>query len=183
MKNVIIVGAARSGKTTLAKKISKELGWSAISVDALISAFQEVFPQLNIKHHSQCHSLITPFVISYLKAITQNYSETHFVIESYHLLLKEITENLDKNLFKTIVLGYPRLEPEEVFKNIRKYDKSSDYTQWMSDEDILNMAIRHVQCSKNFARESKELGLEFIDTSYDREKVFEEIVSKIKIIL
>lgn len=180
MKNIIIVGAARSGKTTLAKKINQDLGLSVVSVDAMITAFQEVFPELNIRHHGACRHLITPFAISYIKDLTNNYSDVGFVVESYHLQLKDISEKLDKNLFKTIVLGYPQLTPKEVFNNIRKFDRPSDYTHWMSDEDILNMAKRHVQSSQNFAKESKELGFDFVDTSYNREKVLIGLLDELK---
>ena len=48
-KNILIIGAARSGKTTLAKKIVKEKGYNLISIDDIVSGF-EAFPQLNIRH-------------------------------------------------------------------------------------------------------------------------------------
>lgn len=38
-KNILIIGVARSGKTSLAKKFVKEKGYSIISIDNLISRF------------------------------------------------------------------------------------------------------------------------------------------------
>ena len=50
-KNILIIGAARSGKTTLAKKIAKEKGYSLICIDDLVSGLQ-AYPELNISHNS-----------------------------------------------------------------------------------------------------------------------------------
>lgn len=48
-KNILIIGAARSGKTTLAKKFSKEKGYNLISIDNIVSGF-EAYPELGIYH-------------------------------------------------------------------------------------------------------------------------------------
>ena len=48
-KNILIIGAARSGKTTLAKRFSKK-GYNLISIDDIVSGF-EAFPELNIRHY------------------------------------------------------------------------------------------------------------------------------------
>ncbi len=49
MKNIIIAGPSRAGKSTLARKINEELNYYVISVDKLVAVFQGVYPQLNIK--------------------------------------------------------------------------------------------------------------------------------------
>ena len=49
MKNIIIAGPSRAGKTTLARKINEELNYFVISVDKLVATFQGAYPQLNIK--------------------------------------------------------------------------------------------------------------------------------------
>ena len=39
MKNIIIVGSSRAGKTTLAKRLNEELGCFVISLDKLVATF------------------------------------------------------------------------------------------------------------------------------------------------
>lgn len=67
-KNILIIGAARSGKTTLAKKIAKEKGYSLISVDDIVSGL-EVYPELQIHHDGDAVDTakrLAPFLIKYL---------------------------------------------------------------------------------------------------------------------
>ncbi len=47
MKNIIIVGTSRSGKTTLAKMLHDELNYFVISIDKLVAVFQNAYPELN----------------------------------------------------------------------------------------------------------------------------------------
>ncbi|RKJ38881.1 hypothetical protein D7X94_14610 [Acutalibacter sp. 1XD8-33] len=49
MKNVIIVGPSRAGKTTLAKRFHEELGYFVISLDKLVATFHAAYPQLDIR--------------------------------------------------------------------------------------------------------------------------------------
>ncbi len=49
MKNIIIAGPSRSGKTTLARKIHAECGGFVISLDKLVAIFAEAYPQLNVR--------------------------------------------------------------------------------------------------------------------------------------
>ena len=49
MKNIIIAGPGRSGKSTLARMISEDLGYYIINSDKLVSVFQNAYPDLNIR--------------------------------------------------------------------------------------------------------------------------------------
>lgn len=64
-KNILIIGAARSGKTTLAKKLAKEKGYSLISIDDIVSGF-EAYPELEIHHDGDVNDTakrLAPFLI------------------------------------------------------------------------------------------------------------------------
>ena len=66
-KNILIIGAARCGKTTLARKLNKEYGYSVISIDDIVSGLSS-YPELNI-HHDGDDNLTTknlgPFLEKY----------------------------------------------------------------------------------------------------------------------
>lgn len=184
MKNIVIIGAARSGKSTLAQMIHKDFGLSIVCVDSIISAFQNTFPNLNISHtHGRtCKSLITPFVSEYANALMYNHPNERFVIEGYHLTLDEnIKQLFPKRLFDIIVLGYPQLTPEQVLKNVRQYEGEADYTCALSDDELLSITSRHVQYSQEFQRMSQVLGLTFIDTSYNRPQVLKNVLDRLKV--
>ena len=49
MKNILIVGPSRSGKSTLANMIHEETGSYVISIDKLVAVFQNAYPGLDIR--------------------------------------------------------------------------------------------------------------------------------------
>ena len=74
-KNILIIGAARSGKTTLAKRFSKEKGYNLISIDDIVSGF-EAYPDLKIHHDGDAvdtGTRLAPFLIKYLTELSEEY--------------------------------------------------------------------------------------------------------------
>ncbi len=66
-KNILIIGTARSGKTTLAKKLAKEKGYSLISIEDIVSGL-EAYPELQIHHDGDVFDTarrLAPFLIKY----------------------------------------------------------------------------------------------------------------------
>ncbi len=180
MKNIVVLGAARSGKSTLAREICHKFGFGIVSIDAMISAFEEIYPQIGIGHHKDCKKLITPFVAAYLNALIYNHPQENFVVEGYHIALDDAVKIFDAKLFDIIVLGYPKLSPEEAFCNIRKYERPYDYTTAMSDEELLSVAKRHVAHSKKCEEDCRLLKLPFYDTSFDRQYVLAKIINTLQ---
>lgn len=178
MKNILILGVARSGKTTLANMIANRYGFSIIDIDAFIGAFKENYPNLGFDYHSKSNHLVAPFVASYVNAFMYHYPNLNFVIEGYHIKLADAVKLFGDKL-EIIVLGYPQLTGEQVLANVRKYEGQLDYTRDISDEELLKVVSRHVEYSKKFEKECKELGLNFYDTSYNRENILNKIIDKL----
>jgi uridine kinase len=86
-KNILIIGAARTGKTTLSRRIDKEFGHSIINLDDIISSLKEAFPELGIKHDyddMKISARFAPFLINYLKELSEGpnfYNNAKYVIE------------------------------------------------------------------------------------------------------
>ena len=178
MKNILILGSARSGKSTLASLLAEKFGFSVVDVDAFIGAFKENYPDLGFDYHSKNNHLIAPFVTSYVNALTYHYPNLNIVVEGFHIKLAD-AKKLFGDKFEIVVLGYPKLSGEQVLANVRKYEGKFDYTKAISDEELLKIVSRHVEYSKNFETECKELGLNFYDTSYDRVNVLDSIIKKL----
>ncbi len=178
MKNILILGASRSGKSTLANMIAQKHGFSIVDIDALIGAFKENYPNLGFDYHSKSNHLIAPFVASYVNNLIYHYPNLNFVIEGYHIKLDDAVK-LFGDKCEIVVLGYPQLTGEQVLANVRKYEGKFDYTRAITDEQLLSTLTRHVEYSKNFEIECKELGLNFYDTSFNRKDVLDNIVKKI----
>ena len=177
MKNILILGASRSGKSTLANMFAERLGFSIIDVDAFIGAFKENYPDLGFDYHSEKNHLIAPFISSYVNATTYNHPQIRFVVEGYHIKLSDAVKLFSDN-FEIVVLGYPQLTGEQVLANVRKYEGKFDYTRAISDEQLLKTLTRHVEYSKKIKAECKELRVNFYDTSYNRNDVLNEVINK-----
>ena len=67
--NILIIGAARSGKTTLARLISQKYNYNLISLDDIISGFEGI-EKCNIKHDGneiETSKNLSEFLKRYLK--------------------------------------------------------------------------------------------------------------------
>lgn len=85
MKNIIIFGTSRSGKTQLAKLLSTKLNYSIVMVDSLVSAFQNSMPELEINHTNRDGKSINnlePFLLAYIKSINKIDKKQEILITS-----------------------------------------------------------------------------------------------------
>ena len=51
MRNIIIGGTVRAGKSTLANMLRKKFNYSLMESDSIVNAFQKTFPELGIVHN------------------------------------------------------------------------------------------------------------------------------------
>lgn len=178
MKNIIILGAARSGKTTLAKILHEKYNYSIISIDSFVSALNDSFPTLGITHSNTADKfkLLPPFVYSYMKKIINEYPNQRFVLEGWHVYPKDI-QNLFKNEdIKIICLGYTNANMDEVFKLLRENETENSYTKRMTDERVKDLIKKHINYSAILKEQCIDNKIKFFDTSINREKVLGDAV-------
>ena len=178
MKNIIILGAARSGKSTLAKMLHEEYNYSIISIDSFISALCDTFPNLGITHSNTDNKfkLMPLFVFSYMSKIINEYPNQKFVLEGWHVYPNDIYEVFKKNDVKIICLGYTKISCEDSFKIIRNNEMENSYTKKMSDEKLKQLISKHIEYSKVLQEQCKEKGIKFFDTSFDRKNVLKNVM-------
>ena len=179
MKNIIIIGASRAGKSELTKLLNKRLNnLMIIRTDLLRLAFREAICKDNtIKTSSLKNNKdYTNYVLSYYKYANMYDVDYIKVVDTVDF------EPKDYKLFENsimVCLGYPNLTKEEVLKNWQKSDTNLDWTKNTSDYDLLTHAQKHIKDSIFLKEECSKYNIKFVDTSYERKKVLKELVDYI----
>lgn len=184
-KNILIIGAARSGKTTLAKKFSKEKGYNLISIDNIVSGF-EAYPELGIHHDGDAEDTakrLAPFLIKYFIELSEGnafYDGIKFVIEGTHIDFEQLMPFLQNekysDKYEIIGLTYNHISEEELYDAIKKYDTEDDWTYWCSDEELRGNVRYFLERNKYFNDLFKKYNITTYDTSLHRDAVLDEIV-------
>jgi len=204
MKNIIIAGPGRAGKTSLARKINEELNYFVISVDKLITVFQGAYPQLNIRlawNRKKATDNLAPFLGHFLGAFSSRQGmayELHlqahavegnrFVLEGGHFDFEKILPVLKmygidefKEKFFLIGLVQNKKTADEFFSDFRKYDTEDDWTYGFNDDELREYVSQDaIPSNRSMTDHLTKYGFTLYDTSKDRERVFKIIIEDIK---
>ncbi len=204
MKNIIIAGPGRAGKTTLAKRINEELGCFVISLDKLMTAFGKAYPQLDIRiawNYRKATANIAPFLGHYLGMLTTDdgfaddlnlrahaVKGNHFVLEGGHFDLEKISSILKtygikemKEHFILIGLVQNQKTAEDFFSDLRKYDTEDEWTYSFDDAELKRLIMQDFIPSNQFMADYlSKYGFTIYDTSVNRERVFDQIMEDIR---
>ena len=203
MKNIIIAGPSRAGKTALARKINEELNYFVISVDKLVAVFQGAYPQLDIRlnwNRRKTTDNLAPFLGHFLGAFSSSYGvayELHlrvhavegnrFVLEGGYfnfekivpiLKMYEIEELKDK--FILIGLVQDNKTVDEFVDDFKKYDTEDDWTYGFGDYELREISEDAISFGRSMTDHLVKYGFTIYDTSTEREQVFEKIIEDIK---
>lgn len=183
MKNVVILGVARAGKTTLARMIANEYkNYQVINGDCIRTSFQNIFPQIEINKYcgEGMKEKFSLFCSELLKQeITQNENHFNYIFESCDIIPENAIKyfNLDNTII--IFLGYPKLSVEEIIYNYKNYAEENDYMLKKTDEEIRNRAILWLEKSKEYQKKCKEYNIRYIDVSYSRNHIFYKFIQEL----
>ena len=201
MKNIIISGSGRAGKTTLARKINEELNYFIINVDKLVAVFHGAYPELNIKFgEDKAKDNIAPFLGHFLGAFSSSHGiayELHlpahavkgnrFVLEGVHFNFEKILPILKmygiqelKDNFLLIGLVQNKKTADDFFNDLRKYDTEDDWTYDSDDDELREISRELVELSRSRTDYLMKYGFTLYDISTEREQVFNTIIEDIK---
>lgn len=206
LKNIIIAGVGRNGKTTLAKKINAELNFFVINLDKLMAAFGKAYPQLDIRiawNYERATANIAPFLGHYLGMLSSDHGYaddlnlyTHavkgnrFVLEGGHFDFEAISSILKtygieelKDRFILIGLVQNNKTADAFFNDLRKFDTEDEWTYSLNDEELKKYSETLVQWNREFTDYLTNYGFTLYDTSGARERVFDKIIEDIKLSL
>jgi adenylate kinase family enzyme len=180
MKNILIWGPARAGKTTLARKLRDKFGHSIVCTDILITTFEQSFPQLGIRHNSmEVSANFAPFTANYLRHLALNEDKfvaalTHFHVDMVFEMLGEMKSN-----FTLIGLTYSKKPWQNLRRDVKKYDTKNDWTYRLTNDELDNFCKESVEHhSKFFEEKFAEYGFATHDVSFERDRVLDEIVNQ-----
>jgi len=203
MKNIIIAGPSRAGKTALARKLNEELNVFVISIDKLVAVFQGAYPQLNVKlngNRKKTTDNIAPFLGHFLGVFSSSQGEAYelnlrahavagnrFVLEGGYFNFERIVPILDmygidelKDRFVLIGLAQNKKTADEFFADFRRYDTKDDWTYRLDDQDLREVSQEAVSFSRSMTDHLVKYGFTIYDTSRAREQVFDQIAADIK---
>jgi hypothetical protein len=199
MKNIIIFGASRAGKTSLSKRLKDEFQFNVVNVDHLVNTFEQAFPHLGISVEAdemQAAVNITPFTVHYIGELASHahhMTGSKFVVDMTFFdfgigipLMKETLQKFwglklsDEFIFIGLINNKTS---EELFNDARKYDMPGDWTYNLSDNELRIHCDKHAGVDWEFYEKWKELGFRKYDTAEGREQIFNKIVEELKMIL
>ena len=180
MKNIVILGVARAGKTTLAKLIAnKYKKYQIINGDCIRNSFQNIFPQIEINKFGgegmkEKFSLFCSELLE--QEIIQNKDYFNYIFESCDVTPENARKHFSLNNTIVVFLGYPKLSVEQIIYNYKNYAEENDYMLKKTDGEIMNRAILWLQKSKEYQEQCKLYNIKYIDVSYNRNNIFDEFI-------
>lgn len=182
MKNIVIIGRPRAGKSILANMISDKYHYQIIRTDTIRNTFREIMPELNIRPRTAIESKeFQMFCKEFMEAnIRQARNKYGYVMEGCEIFVKDCKELYDNGNNLIYVLAQKNIKPEQMAKNIKKHDMVNDWSYEMSDEERIEYCEKQIEKAKIWEQECKIYGLKFYDTSKDRDKVLNEIMEDIE---
>ncbi len=185
MKNILIMGIGRAGKTTLSKMIKdKYNGYNLIHSDALKWAMirakneeqyyrENIDKQKEFEHGEYFQRTLLEFYNSSIRKDTNKYG---YILESGQLHPKIVKEMIDFNNTTVLCLGLGDFKPEDMVKQCVMYDTKESWTYGLSEEYLLKHAMDWYSSNEMLKVECQKYGIKYIDTSKDRENVLKKIL-------
>ncbi len=190
MKNILIMGIGRAGKTTLSKMIkNKYNNYNLIHSDclkwALIKAKNEekyyrenVDVQKKFEHGEYFQRTLMEFFKLQKVKDTEQYG---IILESGQLHPKIVKEMVDFEDTIVLCLGLGDLKPEDMVAQCLKYDTKESWTYGLPTDYMLKHAQDWYNNNEMLKKECPKYGIKYIDTSKNREKIFETILETLEV--
>ena len=188
MKNILIMGIGRAGKTTLSKMIKDKCNsYNLIHSDALKWAMirakdeeqyyrKNVDKQKEFEHGEYFQRALLELYNSLIREDTKEYG---YILESGQLHPKIVKEMIDFDNTIVLCLGLGNFKPDDIVNQCITYDTEESWTYGLSKEYLLEYAKDWYNCNEMLKIECPKYGIKYIDTSKDRKEILVKILNDI----
>ena len=184
MRNIIIGGTVRSGKTTLANLIREKFYYSKVESDTIVNAFDRVYPEFGITHKKAelAREKYEPFLFEVLNGFCRDlkYAGNVTVFPGSQFLPENLSRYEKQDKYIIIFLGLCGATPKELLNTIREHDTENDWTHKKDDEWLLRFCENVIRESEKIKADCEKYGFLYFDTYKDRKHTLEEICELIK---
>ena len=179
-KHIFIAGTAKSGKSTFAEKICANYKYNHIPLDYFASSFKHNFPESKITSNvviNEESSSKLALLLSRVMDIMNDKNEL-FIIDSAHILPKDIIKYIDRDKWDIYYFGYPNTTVQEKLNTIRTYEGKESWTSKRTDQDLTETLTKLISLSKEIQQQCIENNIPFIDTSTELIQTIEDAYNK-----
>lgn len=175
----LIGGAARTGKTMLARRLLQERNIPYFCVDYFVSALDQGAPELGIEAESPNRvraQKLWPRIAPMLRNIIE--VEPEYTVEGDALWPAGVASLIQEYgaQVRACFLGYTNIAPERKLTEIRRFGGCvNDWIQDQADAYILALVQEMVEFSRFVRDECRSLGIPYFDVSDDFPGVLEQV--------
>ena len=188
MKNILIMGIGRAGKTTLSKMIkdkcnsynllhSDSLKWAIIRAKDKEAYYRKnVDKQKEYEHGEFFQRTLLELFNSLTKKDTNNYG---YILESGQLSVEYVKKMVDFSNTIVVCLGLGDLTKEEMVMQCLEYDTKESWTYGLPKDYLLKHASDWYESNKVLKKECLKYDIKYVDTSKNRYEILENLVEEI----
>lgn len=188
MKNILIMGIGRAGKTTLSNMIKEKhksynlihsdcIKWAIIRAKGLEQYYRtNIKEQKEFEHSEEFQKVLLEFFDS---CIRNDYNKNGYILESGQLEPRLVKKYINYKETKVICLGHGDLTKQDIIKLCRNNDNEKDWTYDISNEDLENHAEKWAEMNEMLKKECPKYEIMYIDTSENREEILEKLSNEI----
>ena len=194
MKNILVFGWSRAGKTTLTKKLREEFKYNMVCTSCLFTALDKSYPQLELSHpytadgydnYLKSRVARAPFIANYFSIMAchpkfQDGNKFVADVEFDIVDFDEVLPLMDKGEFIFIGL-VNNATSKELYNNLKKYDTQDDWTYNHPDEDLKRFCEDYPKLNQAYNEIFKRYNFLIYDTSGNREEVFAQIIKDVSV--
>ena len=176
----LLGGSARTGKTTIAKRILEDKNISYFSIDYLMMGIANGIPELKVNPESnafligrQLWCIIEPMMTTMIE------NGTTCLFEGSQLIPRNVKHFSDRYVGEVCAafLGFSDVDPIKKAHEIEDFPGTeNNWVENCSFEDIVNLSNKFIEFSKDIHRECQKYGLKYFDLSKDYDETVNEVI-------